>query len=201
MALPQISNEQLFAFVRKNPVGVGCAILCAALGVFYYFRLDALPAAEQLLQSRTEEASRFALNIRNASQLKEQSDLVFEAAALIDKRIVRASELATNLSYFYKLENETGVKLGDDLKQNVIPPPARGAPPTLYVGVPYSLSVKGDFLRLLAFLRKLEHDTYFCRINAAAISSPPQGLSGNQGDDMGEEQLTLSLSLELLGTP
>ena len=41
-----ISHEQVIAFIKKNPVGIGCGALCLALAAVMYYRSDLVPAAD-----------------------------------------------------------------------------------------------------------------------------------------------------------
>ena len=103
-----------------------------------------------------------------------------------------ADEIAKNLQFFYKLEEDTGTKLLD-LRQNV-GAGSRVAPKSrTYVPVGYSVAVRGDYIRLLDFLRRLESNQRFCRVMSATI-----GVTGATDKDRGNE-LTINLGLELLG--
>jgi len=41
-----MSNAELFAFVRKNPISLGCGALALVLAGAAYFRSDAIPESE-----------------------------------------------------------------------------------------------------------------------------------------------------------
>lgn len=204
MALPTITNEQLFAFVRKNPVSCGCGLLCVLLGVFYFFRSDTLPEEETALEASSAEAARLALNIKNAAQLKEQNEVLQKALAQVDNRIVRVQALSANLQHFYKIEAETEAKILE-LHQNPVLPPAKDKKPTLYLAVPYTLRVQGDYARLLRFLREMESGPFYCRVLTAVISPSVAGglpsSSAAGSEDAPENQLTLSINFELVGLP
>ena len=105
----------------------------------------------------------------------------------IDARIVRASQYAKNLQYFYKLEAENEVKLLD-VRQNPVPKNTK----TLYVGIPYNVNIQGPYKNVMAFLQRLEKGKHFCRINGASFTK----FVGT-----GDGSMTLALSLDLLGQP
>ena len=52
-------------------------------------------------------------NLVNGSGLKEHVETITEKSAELESRLVRPAELAKNLQYFYRLEGETGAKLGE----------------------------------------------------------------------------------------
>jgi hypothetical protein len=207
MAAPKITNEQVYAFIKKNPIGVSCGIICIALAVFYYFRMDEVPAATAELEAANAEASRLSLNIKNAAQLRENLDLMVDASKKIDARVLRVSSLATNQQQFYKIEAETGTKLVD-LRQNVLPSAEKGKKPSIFLTVPFTVVVQGDFPRIVSFLQHLENGPFFCRVITASLSSStaggasaPASSPASPGEDVPGASLTLTLNLEIVGLP
>ncbi len=184
-----MSNAELFAFVRKNPISLGCGALALVLAGAAYFRSDAIPESEAELTRKSAEGERLAANLKNGTQLPEHLDALVAANKIIDSRIVRASQLGKNLQYFYKLEGDTGVKLVTDPR--IAPPLAKKDPQAAYVSIPCNLSVQGNLPQLLAFLRGLESGTHFARVQNVALTSSADR----------NAPLSLSLNLELLGLP
>jgi len=184
-----MTNQELVAVLKKNPVSVGCAVLTLLLGVGIYFRSDSLPVAAADLEQKSTEGQRLAANLQNASQLTEQYATIAQAGREIDARLVHASDLAKNLQYFYKFEAETGTKL-IELRQLPLTP-VKGAAKTTFAPVGYSIGVQGDYTQLMEFLRRLEHGAHYCRIVVSGIAG-----TGNE-----RGPLRLSLTLELLGQP
>jgi hypothetical protein len=185
-----MSNEQLIAFIKKNPVSVVCGLLSLLIGVAIYFRIDLVPEAAKLLEQKIAEGERLNANVKNAAQLPEQLATITDARTEIEKRLVRASELAKNLQYFYRLEAETGAKLLT-LRQNPVPATKPGAKPAL-IGIGYSVSFQGPYFTVMEFLRRLESGAHFCRVTQAGVSIAGNNRAG---------PLTVSVSLELLGQP
>ena len=184
-----MSNQELLAFVRKNPIGIGCGVLALALGGAIFYRSDAVPEKEAELVQKSGEGERYAANLKNANQLQEHYDALVAANKAIDARIVRASQFGKNLQYFYKLESETGVKLVADPR--IAPPAAKKDPKAAFISIPCNLSVQGNLPQLLSFLRRLENGTHYCRVNSLALGA---GTDRNTA-------LSLSINLELLGLP
>ena len=186
-----MTNKDVIAFVKKNPIGVGCGVLALALAAGIYLRGDNLPAAQTQLEQIAKEGDRLATNIKNAARLEEQLAALTAAEKQIDPRIVHGSELAKNLQYFYKLEADTGTKLSD-LRQISSGALVKGQK-TIFTSVSFSFSVQGEYPALLDCLRRLEHGTYFCRVVTANVTVP------NETDRSGP--LKLNLVVELLGLP
>lgn len=194
-----INKEQILNFLRKHPVSIGCVGFCLILGIFQFFRWDALSAAEAELEAKTADAERLALNIKNAAQLKEHHDLMEASLKVIDTRLIRVSALATNLQYFYKIEAETNTKL-IDLRQSAIPV-GKEKKIGSYLAVPYAVSVHGDYAKLISFLRHLENGNYFCRVNSGILSASKATSGAEKTEESSEGMLSLTLNLELVGVP
>lgn len=184
-----MSGDDLKVLVKKHPVSVGCGLLSLALAAGIYFRGGEIPDSDADLAARTADAERFATNIKNSAQLKEQLEALVAANKEIDARIIRAGQLGINNQYFFKLESETGTKLVD-FRQAPLQP-VKGAK-TVFTPVPFNVSVQGTLPQLFEFLHRLESGAHYCRVIGATCGIAP----ANRGGPM-----TLALNLELLGLP
>lgn len=183
-----LSNADLAAAIKKNPISVSCAVLTVALIAVTYFRSDRGEELQTLLDQKTAEASKLAANVKNSTQLKEHFDTLLSAKTEIEARMIRAEELTRNQQYFYKLESDAGVKMLDNPRQSSGPKKdAKNA----YQSTNFSLNVQGEYKQLLDFLRRLESGSRYCRVLSASCSSAPE-----RGP-----VLVLTLNLELLGFP
>jgi hypothetical protein len=187
-----ISQKQVIAFIKKNPIGFGCGALCLMLAAAMYYRSDLVPAAEAELEQQSSEAERLASNLKNAAQLQEQLDAMIAAGKQVEARLVQPGDLAKNQQYFYRLEAETGTKI--DCHQNGLS--AEKDRKTLYLSVPYSVTVQGDYAQILNLLRRLESGAHYCRVLGATLVA----VGGGAGE-ASDGALTLTLNLELLGQP
>jgi hypothetical protein len=185
-----MTTADLIAFVRKNPVSFGCGLLAVVLALAIYFRSSELPDAAALLDQKSTEGTRLANNVRYGAQLPEQLAALTAAGREIETHLIRGSDLANNLQYFYRLEAETGTKL-IELRQNANSAAAKGAKGA-FAGVSFSVSLQGEYPVILDFLRRLENGAHYCRVTSANIA--PVGPDRNS-------PLKLALGLELLGQP
>lgn len=183
-----MTNQELGVFIKRNPLTVGCGLLSLLLLVGIYFRKALIPEAEAELAQKSAEGERHAANIRNSDQLKEQYAELVAANKEVDARAVRVSQVGTNIQFFYKLESETGVKLGDPSQTTRVAVKGK----TVFLPVTFTVSAQGDMSQLLHFLRMLENGTRYCRVMSAAISQSVINRSA---------ALSLTLNLELLGYP
>ncbi len=189
-----ISNEQVVALFKKNPVVSVAVILCLAMAGALYYRSDEIAIASKQLEEKTAEGKRLAANIKNSAQLPEQLARVTAASKEANSRLVRVGQLADNLQYFYKLEAETGVKFLD-LRQTT--DPGRAAK-SGKIPVSFTLTVQGNYPLLFEFLRRLESGSHYCRVRSANVVPFDQG-AGSGGTRSDASKLTLNL--ELFGVP
>ncbi len=194
-----MTTPELAAVLKKNPFSTVCAVVALVVAGASYYRSSTVPELEGQLEERSADGQRHSLNLKNAVQLPEQVAALEAAGAAIEPRLVKASRLATNLQYFYKLEADTGVKLLE-LRQNPArAPQGKNAPKTLFTGVNFSVSVQGDYVAVVDFLRRLDHGTHFARVLTASLS----GITVETGNNIDARtgQVRASLTLELLGQP
>lgn len=186
-----MTGADLIARLKKHPLSVGCGLVCLVCVALYFVRGNAAEAMARESEERAAEAAKILANVRNSANLSEHAAALGKLAGEIDGRLMRASQLAINLQYFYKLEAETGVKLVDVRPTGgIIQPPKTGS----YVGIPFTVAVQGNYHQTLSFLRRLEAGPYFTRFNSVAYSKV-------NGSNSGFDVLNLSLNMEVLGAP
>ena len=179
-----MNSAELSTTLKKHPIGVACALVAIACGVILYMRAGNIAASQAESDSVTAEASKVVGNVRNSASLVEQAAEMENLGKELEGRLMKAGQLAVNLQYFYKLEAETEVKLVD-VRQGGLPRNAK----SLYIGVPFTVTIQGSFAQVTGFLGRLQSGPHFCRINTATFNR-----AGGDG-------MTLALSLDILGQP
>ena len=186
-----MTTDELKALVKKNPISAGCGVLSLLLAAGLYFRSGEIPAAEEELATRTAEAERLAINVKNSERLKEQLEALIVANKTIESRMVRVRDFGNNTQFFYKAFADTGVKQVDFRQATTAANMPKGAK-TAFIPVAFSVSVQGTLPQIVDFLHQLEGGTHYCRILTASLAGGGANRSG---------LLTLALTLELLGLP
>lgn len=186
----------LKALVKKFPVGSSALVVGLITLAALIFRYLDVATLQETHDKTAAEGQRLASNISHAGQLSEQTQVLEAANAIIAGRLINPSDLAINLQYFYKLEAESGVKLIDTRPVDTRAR-AKAAVKGSYTPVQYVVSLQGGYGRVLAFLRKLEHGTHFCRVISSSISET-QGDQEKTGGEKNSE-MVMSLTVELLG--
>lgn len=190
-----MTTADLTLLIKKHPVSVSCLAVALVSGVVLYLRADAIPASQAEFDTRSAEAARMIDNVKNAPNLAEQTAEIQEQTKQMETRLLRASQLAVNLQYFYKLETETGVKLIDARQADIRPTKS------LYTPVPFSITIQGPSDHVMKFLAQLQNGRHFCRIKSSVFTSA----GGNRGEGGGalggQGDINLSLNIDLLGLP
>lgn len=189
-----LTANDLVGLFKKQPIGISCGLVSVGLLAFMFsVRAGALDDAQKLLEGKTAKAKDLTDNHAYAKGLdKENAELAATNKDVRDRAVQPRSSLATNLLYFYELEDAAGVK---NLGTSQI---GSGAPATkaktTYQPVAYKVSVQGDFAQILGFLQRLEQGTHFIRVLDFRLT--PSAREGPEAS-----KLTLILALELVGLP
>ena len=180
-----MTAADLVPLLKKHPVSMTCGVVVLVCGGLLYYRSDKIEEYQALNEQKATEAATALANVRNGEKLAEQTAAMQAAAKELDSRLMRAGQLAVNLQYFYRLEADTGVKLVD-VRQGGLKP---GAKAGTFIGVPYNVTVQGTFPQVLTFLGRLQKGTHFCRFLTIGMTK------------VNNDQVSLSLALEILGVP
>lgn len=185
-----MNSADLVALIKKHPVSFSCILVCLVCGAAIYFRYGNIAANQSALDEKSAEVAKMTGNIRNSAGLTEQVAEIQSYTKELEARLLKSSQLAVNLQYFYKLEAENGVKLVD-VRQNALP---RNTKSSAYIGVPFNVSVQGTYSQVINFLGRLQNGRHLCRITASNFTK----VAAAEGND---SLVNLSLNLELLGQP
>ncbi len=180
-----MTAAELVPLLKKHPISLICGVICIACGALLYLRSDKIDEYQQLSDQKTAEMETTIANVRNAEKLPEQTAEMQAATKELEGRLMKAGQLAVNLQYFYRMEADTGVKLQDVRQGNL----KQGVKAATFVGVPYTVSVQGTFPQVLNFLGRLQKGTHFCRFISVGMTKS------------GDDQVSLSLNVEILGPP
>lgn len=192
-----MTGTDLRALIRKHPTGFGALLVCVICGGLVYYRGSEITERTRRSEETAKKAREYQTNITNATNLSEQAEAMQAAGKELESRLVRPTQIALNLQYFYRMESDTGVKILD-VRQNYSPAArtAQRRPATAYVPVPYTVSVQGTFSQTLLFLKKIEAGPRMTRFSNVTFTK-----AGGSDSSDGSSLMTLSINLELLGQP
>ena len=180
---------QLGQLAQRYPFCTACIVLSLLLaGASQWLRLDT-GELETRQHDRAAEGDRMLKIIARGSQLRAELATVHAASQRITENLVVEKNIPENFWYFYKIEQDTQVKLTELLQRPALLQDA-GAP-TTYKRVPFSLKLAGPFRAVIAYLQRVESGPRFGRIDGFQL----------QRQDPTTDKLVLQLDVELLGFP
>ncbi len=181
-----LDSKVFVAILRKNPVLSGCALTSVVLLLIIYFRFDLISSAQEELDQKNAEGKKYHANVVNGSQLTAQLAEVVAANRSVHERAMHPGDLAKNLQYFYHIEAATGVKY-TDLKIHAVTKDNKLDAKT-YIPIGCSITVQGEFSKIIVFLKHLEQGFYFYRLNTMVATT----VGAN---------ITLTLNVDFIGQP
>ncbi len=183
-----MKTEDLVAYLKRYPIPFLSAFIVVVALLAAYLRLNVNTELEGRYQTVSAEGETVMRNIVNGSGLQEQVEVINALGKDMESRLVRPAELAKNLQYFYRLEGETGAKLGE-LRQ--VPPTNLPKAKRAFQPVEYSLVVTADFPVLLDYMHRLEQGPAFYRMKNFSLQHSREST---------RRTLVMAMNIELLGT-
>lgn len=189
----------ILKFLKRHAFAAVCCTLAIATAIAYVVRMDLLDKARTEAELSQKEAQNMKRNLRNAIGLREHLADLNVLLSIVDARLVRPEDLASNLQYFYRLESETGAKilLLRQLTSGTTDAAAAAAGNALYRPISYSVIVEGSFPQVMAFLTRLERGAHF---NRTRVFTAQRGAT-DAGGGIRSGTVVVNLNIELMGTP
>ena len=180
-----LTGGDILAWLRRWPYCVVCVVLTLLSGIGWWMMRDRIAELEIAHAQKTKEGEAMLALLVGGSTQRAELEAVRDATRRIEENLVVEANLAENLWYFYKLEEQTKARL-PELHQLSSPPNDRSP---LYRRVPYSLRIAGSYDQVSAFLLALETGPRLVKItNFNYARSDPAGSA-----------IVLDLNVELLG--
>lgn len=175
----------LMTVVRRWPYCLACVALTVISALGWWMVRDQIAGLHTVHAQRTKEGEAMLALLVGGSTQRAELEIVRETARRIEENLVVEANLAENLWYFYKLEEQTKARL-PELHQ--LSSPTTDKSP-LYRRVPYSLRIAGSFDQVAAFLLALETGPRLVKIT---------GFNYARAEAQGSA-MALDLNVELLG--
>lgn len=170
------------SLVRRYPHSAFCALLILLLGGASWYLWGQDAELETIYRDRSKEGEAM-LTVRVGGLTQRQElDAVREATRRIEDNLVIESNLAENAWYFYRIEEQTKVRLSE---LHPISSPTTDAS-SLFKRIPYTLRVTGTYAQTAAFLLALESGERLVNITSFNFARAASGMA-------------LDLNIEVLG--
>jgi Tfp pilus assembly protein PilO len=188
-----MTGADLKAMAKKQPIGVACGLIAIACGVMLYLGSDTVDERKSVYDERAKTDKAILANVANSKDLQQQTEAVQHAVKDLEGRLIRGSQLAINLQYFYRLESDTGVKM-TDVHQGGAGQPRSGSGKAGYTAIPFAVNIQGNFKQVLDFIQRVENGPRIARFNSVSFQKAV-------GEGLGPDVFSVSMGIEFLGTP
>jgi Tfp pilus assembly protein PilO len=178
---------RIFGLMRDYAFVTICTVVLfgAAIAGYVVRRgLAELEADHEVVRSEDDAQQKL---IAGAASLRADRETIAAAAQEMSGDLLIEENLADNLGYFYKIEDQSRARISD-LHQLTSP---LGAANSTSKAVPFTVNVTGSFAQVFSFLYQLEHGSRLMRITAFTFDRKVQ-----TGDNV-----VLELNLEMLARP
>ncbi|HVU18742.1 MAG TPA: hypothetical protein VHD32_17695 [Candidatus Didemnitutus sp.] len=174
-------------FVREYAFVTICLVVFLAAGSSAFIVWRGLAQLESEYEVvRTEDEGQQKL-ISGAASLKADRETIAAAAQEMTSNLLIEENLADNLGYFYKIEDQSRARISD-LHQLASPV---GAANSTSKSVPFTVNITGSFSQVFSFLYQLEHGPRLMRITAFTFDRKAQT----------SDSVVLELNLDMLARP
>jgi Tfp pilus assembly protein PilO len=167
-------------------VSICAAVILVAGGAGYFLRqsIKELEHEHEFIRGEGETVLRI---IAGAAALRSDRAAIEAAVREMNSNLITEENLADNLGYFYKIEEQSHARISELHQQTT--PPSNGA--GTVKTVPFSVNVTGTFAQVTSFLHQLEHGPRLMKITAFTFDRrSPAG-----------DAVLLELNLEMLARP
>ena len=157
-------SSSRFVLVRKHPFASTCAGLTVLFLAAIFYLNGVVDSLDTERQMREREGVTSLSKLVSGPPLRQELTAVNDAAVRLDANLVIEENLADNLWYFYKIEDETGVRLKELRQVN------GGIQFNLkYRRIPYEIDAVGTYPQLTHFLRAIETGSRLAKITSFTL--------------------------------
>ena len=175
-----MNTQELINKLKAYPFAVGTFVLAIVCGLVVYFRSDELPKLEAELSKLDKEYNVIKFNELNAANIENDLEIATKLDEEIRSRLMDKDQKTQNVSYFYNLEEATGVVMNDPVQvggERVIGGGAKRGKKgkkddealKLFSEIEFRVEIEGSFTQVMTFLYELRTGKYFSRIKTFNI--------------------------------
>lgn len=176
-----LQASDLSVVMRRYPYCAVCALIALLCGGGSWFLWGQNAELALVYQDRSKEGEAMLATLVGGSTQRAELAAVRDTSHRIESNLA-GDALADNLWYFYKIEEQTKVRM-PALHQLQFPP---GGNDAMFRRVPYHIQIQGTYDQVAAFLLALETAPRLAKITSFTF-----GRSG--------QVINLELNLEVLG--
>jgi hypothetical protein len=143
---------QWIAAARRHPLSAVCAGICAVCFLCCWYIYSNMKWLELEHKQITQDGDLAMASMISGPSVRQERLAALECTRRIEENLVVEENLAENLWYFYKIEQQTKVRILELRPENAIISNSR----SLYKRIPFSIRAIGTYEQTAAFLYALE---------------------------------------------
>lgn len=177
---------------RQYPWATATLTLAMLLGIYVWLQTEPQRQKQTQLAELRTQWERMERNLRNATGLAQQLEEMQDLQQQLKNRLTRREEVALNQSYFYQLEQASGVSIMTLNQQ----PPFTGQPPRHlpqaadFDIIGFAMTVEGEFSEVLRFIDSVQQGVFPARVENVTL---------NRGRDQAGRKVSANLQIFILG--
>jgi len=176
---------QWLAVLRRHPLSVFCAVVCVICAIASWYIYGNLKWLDLEHRQLGQDAELAVSTLISGPAVRQELAATREITRRIDDNLVVPDNLAENLWYFYKIEQQSKAHLVELHPLNTITSDSKA----LYRRIPFSVKVTGTYDQTGAFLYLTETGPRLANITSLSI----------RRRDAGSLVTVLDMTVELLG--
>jgi Tfp pilus assembly protein PilO len=176
---------QWIAVLRRHPLSVLCSIVCVICAAASWYIRSNLAWLELEHRQLSQDAELAVSTLISGPAVRQELAAAREITRRIDDNLVVPDNLAENLWYFYKIEQQSKAHLVELHPLNAITSDSRA----LYKRIPFSIKVTGTYDQVGAFLYLTETGPRLANITSVTF----------RRHEPGSLLIVLDMNVELLG--
>jgi len=176
---------QWIAVLRRHPLSVLCAIVCVVSALVSWYIYGNLKWLDLEHRQLGQDADLAVSTLISGPAIRQELAASREITRRIDDNLVVPDNLAENLWYFYKIEQQSKAHLVELHPLNLL----TSDPKALYRRIPFSIRVTGTYEQTGAFLYLTETGPRLTNITALSF----------RRRESGSLATLLDMNVELLG--
>jgi Tfp pilus assembly protein PilO len=176
---------QWIATARRHPLSAVCAAVCALCAACCWYIFTNMKWLELEHKQVMQDSDLDLASMISGPSVRQELAASREITRRIEDNLVVEDNLAENLWYFYKIEQQTKAHLAELRPLNSIVSDSRA----FYRRIPFSIRVTGTYEQVASFLNAIETGPRLANITEMNMRRA----------DVASPLIMLDLSVELLG--
>ena len=176
---------QWLSVARRHPLSALCAGICVVCGLLCWYIYTNMKWLDLEHKQVTQDTELAITSMISGPSVKQELAASREVTRRIEDNLVVEDNLAENLWYFYKIEQQTKVHILEMRPLNSLVSDSK----SLFRRIPFSIRASGTYEQTAAFFYAIETGPRLASITSVSY----------RRNEPGSQSVILDVNLELLG--